>query len=48
MFGYGKKNQAVKKTGSSRCNETGLLYYKVGKDGAITNFQAWVARLEGS
>jgi hypothetical protein len=41
MFGYGKKNQA-KKLASPSNNETGLLYYKVGKDGAVTNFQAWL------
>lgn len=27
---------------SSACHEAGLLYYKVGKDGAIANFQAWL------
>jgi hypothetical protein len=42
MFGYGKKNQAARKPDSSGRNETGLLYYKIGKDGAITNFQAWL------
>jgi hypothetical protein len=42
MFGYGKKNKAAKKPDSSGCNEMGLLYYKVGKDGAITNFLAWL------
>jgi hypothetical protein len=42
MFGYGKKNQARKQNSSSH-NETGLLYYKVGKDGAVTNFQAWLS-----
>jgi hypothetical protein len=43
MFGYGKKNRG-KQTGSSGLNgnETGLLYYKVGRDGVITNFQAWL------
>jgi hypothetical protein len=41
MFGYGKKNQ-TKKPNSPSHNETGLLYYKVGKDGAVTNFQAWL------
>jgi hypothetical protein len=40
MFGYGKKNQAVRRPDSSGCNETGLLCYIVGKDDAITNFQA--------
>jgi hypothetical protein len=41
MFGYGEKLQARKPDSSGR-NETGLLYYKVGKDGAVTNFQAWL------
>jgi hypothetical protein len=41
MFGYGKKNQTRKSDPSGR-NETGLLYYKVRKDGAVTNFQAWL------
>jgi hypothetical protein len=47
MFGYGKKNRG-KQTGQQQYNnntnnnETGLLYYKVGKDGVITNFQAWL------
>jgi hypothetical protein len=41
MFRYGKKNQAKKLVSTSN-NETGLLYYKVGKDGAVTNFQAWL------
>jgi hypothetical protein len=41
MSGYGKKNQA-KKLGSPSTNKTGLLYYKVGKDGALMNFQAWL------
>jgi hypothetical protein len=41
MFRYGKKNQA-KKQGLPSNNEMGLLYYKVGKDGVVTNFQAWL------
>jgi predicted nucleic acid-binding protein len=41
MFGYGKKNQAKKLVSTSN-HKTGLLYYKVGKDGAVTNFQAWL------
>jgi hypothetical protein len=36
--GDGKKQQQTKKTSS----ETSLLYYKVGKDGIITNYQAWL------
>ena len=39
MFGYGKKQQQAKK--GSR-NETNLLYYKVGKEGVVTNYQAWL------
>jgi hypothetical protein len=44
MFGYGKKNRQKQaaSTSSSTGNETGLLYYKVGKDGVVTNFQAWL------
>ncbi len=38
MFGYGKKHQQIKKTSS----EMTLLYYKVGKEGVITNYQAWL------
>jgi hypothetical protein len=38
MFGYGKKQQQVKKIAS----ETTLLYYKVGKEGVVTNYQAWL------
>jgi hypothetical protein len=43
MFDYGKKNRG-KQTGSSGSNgnETGLLYYKMGRDGVINNFQAWL------
>ena len=40
MFGYGKRNQAKKPMLNS--GETGLLYYRVGKDGVMTNFQAWL------
>jgi hypothetical protein len=40
MFGYGEMNQK-RKSDSSCGNETGFLCCKVGKDGAITNFQAW-------
>jgi hypothetical protein len=39
MFGYGKKAQQPKETSAS---ETTLLYYKVGKEGVITNYQAWL------
>jgi hypothetical protein len=39
MFGYGKRVQQPKKTSAS---ETTLLYYKVGKEGVITNYQAWL------
>jgi len=39
MFGYGKKQQLVAKKTS---NETNLLYYKVGKEGMVTNYQAWL------
>jgi hypothetical protein len=39
MFGYGKRAQQPKKTSSS---EMTLLYYKVGKEGVITNYQAWL------
>ncbi len=39
MFGYRKKQQQAKK-GSG--NESNLLYYKVGKEGVITNYQAWL------
>jgi hypothetical protein len=38
MFGYGKKQQQTKKTSS----ETSMLYYKEGKDGIITSYQAWL------
>jgi hypothetical protein len=39
MFGYGKKQQqTMKKT----LSETLLLYYKVGKDSFVTNYQAWL------
>ena len=38
MFGYGKKQQQVKKIAS----ETTLLYYKVGKEGVVTYYQAWL------
>jgi hypothetical protein len=41
LFSYRKKHQN-KKTNQSRSNETGLLYYKIGKDGVVTNFQAWL------
>ncbi len=41
MLGYGQKNQAKKLVSTSN-DETGLLYYKVGKDGAVTNFQVWL------
>jgi hypothetical protein len=39
MFGYGKKHQLVAK---KTANETNLLYYKVGKEGVVTNYQAWL------
>jgi len=38
MFGYGKKLQQSKKTSA----ETTILYYKVGKEGIMTNYQAWL------
>jgi hypothetical protein len=44
MFGYGKKrggNQKGQQQNNGN-NETGQLYYKVGKDGVITNLQAWL------
>ena len=46
MFGYGKKqggnnnNKGYQHNNNS--SETGLLYYKVGKDGVVTNLQAWL------
>ena len=44
MFGYGKKqdsnNNIAGYQNNNNSNETGLLYYKVGKDGVITNLQA--------
>ena len=44
MFGYGKKRGGHQKSQQQNNgnNETGLLYYKVGKDGVITNLQAWL------
>ena len=46
MFGYGKKqvsnNNNTGYQNNKNSNETGLLYYKVGKDGVITNLQAWI------
>ena len=45
MFGYGKKrggNNKGHQQNNNGNNETGLLYYKVGKDGVITNLQAWL------
>jgi hypothetical protein len=39
MFGYGKKQQQAKKSPRSK---TMLLYYKVGKEGVVTNYQAWL------
>jgi hypothetical protein len=41
MFGYGKNNKQKKQT-QSNASEMNLLYYKVGKDGVVTNFQAWL------
>jgi hypothetical protein len=38
MFGYGKKLQQSKKTSA----ETTILYYKVGKEGVMMNYQAWL------
>jgi hypothetical protein len=38
MFGYGKKSQQQAKKASG---ET-LLYYKVGKEGIVTNYQSWL------
>jgi hypothetical protein len=45
MFGYGKKRGGNNKGHQQHPNgttETGILYYKVGKDGVITNLQAWL------
>jgi hypothetical protein len=44
MFGYGKKRGGNNKgqQQNNGNNETGLLYYKVGKDGVVTNLQAWL------
>jgi hypothetical protein len=39
MFGYGKKSQQQAKRASG---ETSLLYYKVGKEGVVTNYQSWL------
>jgi len=39
MFGYGKKQQQQKKMVN---NDNTLLYYKVGKEGVVTNYQAWL------
>ena len=41
MFGYGKKNRG-KQPGLSQNSETGLLYYKVGNDRVVTNYQSWL------
>lgn len=41
-LGTVRRAKQQKKTDSSGRNETRLFYYKVGKDGAITNFQAWL------
>lgn len=38
MFGYGKKLQQSKKPSA----ETTILYYKVGKEGVMTNYQVWL------
>ncbi len=38
MFGYGKKQQMIKKA----VGEATPLYYKVGKEGVITKYQAWL------
>jgi hypothetical protein len=38
MFGYGKKQQQKKAVN----NDSTLLYYKVGKEGVVTNYQAWL------
>ena len=46
MFGYGKKQDSNNNNKgyqyNDNINETGLLCYKVGKDGDITNLQAWL------
>jgi hypothetical protein len=45
MFGYGKRRRGNNNKGhqqQNNSNETGLLYYKVGKDGVVTNLQAWL------
>jgi len=39
MFGYRKKQQQAKENTGS---EMTLLYYKVGKEGVVTNYQAWL------
>jgi len=39
MFGYGKKQQQTMKKTSSKML---LLYYKVGKEGIVTNCEAWL------
>jgi hypothetical protein len=36
------KEEQAKKLVSPSNNETGLPYYKVGKDGAVTYFQTWL------
>ena len=41
MFGYGNK-YLNKKTNQPILNETGLLYYMIGKEWVVTNFQAWL------
>jgi hypothetical protein len=42
MFGYGKKKNKDKLPASVQATKIGKLYYKVGKDGVITNLQAWL------
>lgn len=48
MFGYGKKSGGNNNKGghpqNNNNNDAGLLYYKVGKDGVVTNLQAWLRR----
>ncbi len=38
MFGYSKKQQMMKKA----MGEATPLYYTAGKEGVITNYQAWL------
>jgi hypothetical protein len=48
MFGYGKKSGGNNNKGghpqNNNNNDARLLYYKVGKDGVVTNLQPWLCR----